>query len=701
MPIRTRPVAQCLRMLTRTAYAAAAAAMLMLSPPSRAAFAPPDETFALANQWPVLQLEVQQGNYSDAAARLRGLWSGNADGLVKTEDGGVVSLRAWLAALPAEQRSAVAEAYDRLVSAEAAAALRAAAGDPAATPRTFHAIARRYPGGTTAAGNAFATAARRAAQWGDARSARDLYAVAAASPAVTIDPADLKPIDAALAANTYVAGQPMLAAWYGGGDGAFGSDKPLPLASGDTTFVAGRAGVTAVRGAAVVWAPAPDLNPPDGASAAKATAGERGELLAPAAVVGMGAAQVIVVRATDPADGSTRLRGLRATDGRVLWTTDGDDALRDVVLLSSPAVAGRYAYVLGGRFALRQGELLVCCVDAMTGRSAWVTNVGTIDDPRAAVRPDQATALPFVAAQAPPAVAGDAVYVAAGGGHVAAVDRFDGAVRWVRPYAVPAADPDRLRDYMSKRGRDAKARPPVPTAALARWSATPAVVGRVVVAAPQDTAAVLAFAADDGKPLWQKDDLAVGTLVGAAGGVAVFADEAKVTAVDPKAGGVAWSTPLAPVGPPVVAGDRVLVPVNNGVVALAAATGQATTAGPKPPAFDPATAPLPVQGALRGVGVFDALVVAGKGPRAAPAPGAKLVVREALYGDFDSGRTVDVTDKVQAMVKYDALTVTPSNDQFTDPASGAVKKLKVVYTYAGREQTATVDEGQQLVVAPR
>jgi len=75
-----------------------------------------------------------------------------------------------------------------------------------------------------------------------------------------------------------------------------------------------------------------------------------------------------------------------------------------------------------------------------------------------------------------------------------------------------------------------------------------------------------------------------------------------------------------------------------------------------------------------------------------------LVIVKAEYGDLPSGDKVDVTKKVAEMVKDNALTVDATNDNFTDPAEGIVKKLRVDYTINGVAQSKTVDENETLTI---
>ena len=85
---------------------------------------------------------------------------------------------------------------------------------------------------------------------------------------------------------------------------------------------------------------------------------------------------------------------------------------------------------------------------------------------------------------------------------------------------------------------------------------------------------------------------------------------------------------------------------------------------------------------------------------AADAPAAKkLVIVKAVYGDLPSGDKTDVTAKVAAMVKDNALSVEATNDNFDDPAEGIEKKLQVDYTVDGVAKTKTVDEGETLNIS--
>jgi hypothetical protein len=95
------------------------------------------------------------------------------------------------------------------------------------------------------------------------------------------------------------------------------------------------------------------------------------------------------------------------------------------------------------------------------------------------------------------------------------------------------------------------------------------------------------------------------------------------------------------------------------------------------------------------VGENENLAISGN----APAAGGKLAIVKAEYGDLPSGGKVDVTEKVKGMVKDGALSVEATNDNFTDPAEGIGKKLKVDYTFGGAAKSKTADENETLRIS--
>jgi hypothetical protein len=95
-----------------------------------------------------------------------------------------------------------------------------------------------------------------------------------------------------------------------------------------------------------------------------------------------------------------------------------------------------------------------------------------------------------------------------------------------------------------------------------------------------------------------------------------------------------------------------------------------------------------------------ALVLAA-GARADDAkPAPKLIIVKAVYGDLPDGQKLDVTDKVKALVADNALTVAATNDNFTDPAEGVAKQLKVDYKYGddGKVLSRSANENDSITI---
>jgi hypothetical protein len=78
---------------------------------------------------------------------------------------------------------------------------------------------------------------------------------------------------------------------------------------------------------------------------------------------------------------------------------------------------------------------------------------------------------------------------------------------------------------------------------------------------------------------------------------------------------------------------------------------------------------------------------------------SKLVIVKAIYGDLPEGAKTDVTEKVAAKAVGDTLSIKASNDLFGDPADGVQKKLKVDYTFDGKQKSKTVDEDETLTIS--
>jgi len=80
-------------------------------------------------------------------------------------------------------------------------------------------------------------------------------------------------------------------------------------------------------------------------------------------------------------------------------------------------------------------------------------------------------------------------------------------------------------------------------------------------------------------------------------------------------------------------------------------------------------------------------------------PSTKLVIRKAMFGDLPDGNANDVTADVAGRVKDDSLSVNVNTDDFGDPAGGRPKKLRVDYTFDGKEKNKTAGDGETLTIS--
>jgi hypothetical protein len=74
----------------------------------------------------------------------------------------------------------------------------------------------------------------------------------------------------------------------------------------------------------------------------------------------------------------------------------------------------------------------------------------------------------------------------------------------------------------------------------------------------------------------------------------------------------------------------------------------------------------------------------------------RLVIKNAVYGDFENNAVTNVTQQVADWVDNNTLKVEIPNDDFGDPANGIVKQLKVDYTFDGKEKSKTAKDGETL-----
>jgi hypothetical protein len=82
-------------------------------------------------------------------------------------------------------------------------------------------------------------------------------------------------------------------------------------------------------------------------------------------------------------------------------------------------------------------------------------------------------------------------------------------------------------------------------------------------------------------------------------------------------------------------------------------------------------------------------------------PKWKLTILKAVYGDLPDGGKVDVTEQLKKLVQNNSLTVAATNDNFTDPAEGIGKKLRVEYKFGeGKPEVKECAENETLVIKP-
>lgn len=77
---------------------------------------------------------------------------------------------------------------------------------------------------------------------------------------------------------------------------------------------------------------------------------------------------------------------------------------------------------------------------------------------------------------------------------------------------------------------------------------------------------------------------------------------------------------------------------------------------------------------------------------------SRLVIKSALYGDFENNVVTNVTQQVADWVDNSMLKIEIPNDDFGDPANGIVKQLKVDYTFDGKEKSKTAKDGKTLKI---
>lgn len=194
----------------------------------------------------------------------------------------------------------------------------------------------------------------------------------------------------------------------------------------------------------------------------------------------------ITGRAKQEAHWHNELVGLDfgAGEGQLVWRVAAEDLdVQDPLAASSPwcfedspAADARRVYVVMRR-SLPQEQLNVACFDADSARMLWNRKVGvTVASTEETV--NSASRLRLTLAE-------DSVFLSTDSGAIAALDAYDGAIRWVRTYASETL-------LSSRRGRRAGHTPPLYHQG-------------VLFVAPQDSNLLMAVHAESGLLLWQRE----------------------------------------------------------------------------------------------------------------------------------------------------------------------------------------------------
>jgi len=245
---------------------------------------------------------------------------------------------------------------------------------------------------------------------------------------------------------------------------------------------------------------------------------------------------------------------LRASDGTLLWRASEDDAaeggplLDPASMLSPPVVQDQVHCVVNRK--RQEAESFLATFDRATGRLLRRTFLCSHNSP---------DLLGIGSQPAVPAIEADAVFCLTNIGAIAAVDRFDNAVRWIYRYNFLAPV---LKKRSIKRSD--------------RWANGPVVVadGRVF-AAPQDSDYAIALDARTGELLWAQPRDGWRYLAGVANSMVLVSGET-AAGIDAASGKLIWQTPPFegdPAGRPVAAADGLLVPTTVALYKVDPATG--------------------------------------------------------------------------------------------------------------------------------
>lgn len=529
-------------------------------------------------------------NPAEAAATIESLLKSHADDLTRADEQTLLSVPAAIDALEPHKRQKLIAEYRRLYDADAQTAFDAAREEDRTSIESLYAVARRYPLSSIAP-RAYTQAAGRAARVGDAPTALALDRLARSAGFKADEAhANLMKSMASLisASSTNFRGPlPFDAPWFSRPDHA-GLSRSIPLAHDNTLYFTGPRHVLAMKDTGqLLWRFAAQEQWSSTNTLDRSIAQGRGPTLSAALFASPAAAQVLVVRQPRGFSRDMVLRALRASDGKLLWSTDTNLALENVSFAANPIISGRYVYAAAFSVVESQRTLLLVALDLLDGHVFFKTALGSLTTPPRGAAPTWDAA----AEQSEPAIAGDVVYVTPDVGAAYAIDRFDGSIRWLSTYDAPAPEPPR-RPRAPGLGGAANRDLPVDPAILLRYRGTPHLCGDVLIIAPQDSASAYALDRPTGRQRWKVAAPPGHTLIAGNDTFALFAGVASITALDSATSQPKWTwNPPAGVrlsGPPAQLADILFIPTSDArTVTLSISTGKPISTPLKPPALKP------------------------------------------------------------------------------------------------------------------
>jgi outer membrane protein assembly factor BamB len=564
-------------------------------------FAPAENSPDAATELKTIARELGEKNHAGAARRVDGLLGARAEQLANVTENSLTSITAWMDQLSPEARKLLAGEYAKESGPAARQALESISNGHVPKPQELYAVARRYPM-TAAAQSALVQAGDGALQLGDFAAAQAFYELGLHEGAALGEgrakklemlkkiaggetlaaPADLEDPIAGEHAKPRVrerrpfAGTvPFDAPWFGHAT-LMGQAKFFPSAFDDRLLISSWKGVCMLgENGQVIWKWVNPTAP--GNFAVERGAGARGAVFGPAVLADVfGKPAVVVVRQLGRSgDSRYSLHGLRAADGKALWSTpaEGQNAFTYAGL---PAISGGYVYCMGvQKTSVSSGNLLLCALDINTGETLWQAALGTISeqgDLRQGGKFARGQPLNFesVAELSEPAISGDLVLLSPNCGSLIAVGRFDGRIRWVYTYReTDAAKGEKANRWMGH-GEGEKS-------LQVRYRCTPVVCGEMVLTMPQDAPAVFGVERSSGKMLWETDLYGGYALAGASGNIAVICGDS-LSGIDVVKKRLIWKYEPprggSLSGPAVVQGQTVIAPTTSGFIQLNVSDGK-------------------------------------------------------------------------------------------------------------------------------